>query len=264
MFSLVRVLLQSYRPWAASGGPGAPFLHVCPPFPPQKQVDLSSSLPNKGSKRSLLSSHPKKSKPLSYVLQEYLDFETWLSPLEGSLSVDKPFGSSSQRRKESGAGPLLLPFTLQWWRKGLWAFLQASEKDREAGANASLEGTRDERWQIQQAEEAHWVPGGLRSKARSRTWETTGGLKMLSWAPSAAPRMHLCPDLISDCVLKPRGSSDPPQVQRQNPQAPRPWLRLLFPPAEHPGWEKLFLPRSGPHAEIPISAVRCTPCSNCL
>ena len=41
VFSLMCVFLHSYRPWAASGGPWAPFLHMCPSFPPQKQVDLS-------------------------------------------------------------------------------------------------------------------------------------------------------------------------------------------------------------------------------
>ena len=65
-------------------------------------------------------------------------------------------------------------------------------------------------------------PAGLRSKGKSRTWETTRGLKMPSSALFATPHVHLCPDLTSDCVLKPCGSSDLPQVQRQNPQAPRP------------------------------------------
>lgn len=173
-------------------------------------------------------------------------------------------GAAARRRKESGAGPLLLPFSSS---DGERAFGLSFKHQRSIEKLALMHPWKELEMSsdgFNKQRKPTGFPGVPRSKGKSRTWETARGLKTPSLALSATPRVHLCPDLISDCVLKPRGSSDPPQVRRQNPQAPRPGLRLLFPPSEHPGWEKLFLPRSGPRAETPRSAARCTLCSSCL
>lgn len=103
VFSLMCVLLHSYRPWAASGGPGAPFLHVCPSFPPQKQVDLSP----------LILSSQKKDQKAAFWAPILKSQSHWVMSFENiwTLKLDylpagdvflliNPLGAAARRRKD--------------------------------------------------------------------------------------------------------------------------------------------------------------------
>lgn len=114
------------------------------PIPPQKRVDLSPLIlsSQKGSKSSLLSSHPKKSKPLSYVLQEYLDFKLDYLPAGDVFLLINPLGSSSQKA-EGSALALLLPCAPPAMEKGSLEVSFKRQRRTEAGTHASLEGTSE-------------------------------------------------------------------------------------------------------------------------
>lgn len=126
--------------------------------------------------------------------------------------------------------------SLQWWRKGLWAFLQGQRrKEKLALMKPGLCPWKElQGWAMTDltSRESPLGPQGLRDKEQSRIWGAARGLRVTSPALSPAPRMHICPSLISD---------SPAQALCFSSSAPGPESSTLRSHSLDPGYSRFHL-----------------------